>query len=85
MKKKFYVVFAAVLLCVLFWCISFIRCEILILQHEQEFTALYKNTNMIDHVDYLKVIKYSEDNACGYYVTNNEFGNVLTFDKHNGE
>lgn len=62
---------------------SYVRCEILTARYGQEFSELYKQTNMINKVDYLKVIEYSENNAQVYYVTKNSFGNMITFVKRN--
>lgn len=82
MKKRIIIVAVVVISCfALFWIGSFIRCEILTAQHAQEFSELYKLTNMINKIDYLKVMEYSEDNARVYYVTKNSFGNMITFVK----
>lgn len=84
-KKKRIIIILIIIISffVLFWLGSFIKCEILTARHGQEFSELYKLTNMIDKIDYLKVMEYSEDNARVYYVTENLFGNMISFVKYN--
>lgn len=85
MKKKRIIIILTIIISffVLFWLGSFIKCEILTARHGQEFSELYKLTNMIDKIDYLKVMEYSKDNARVYYVTENSFGNMISFVKYN--
>lgn len=85
MKKILIVIIALVLSFLLFWGGSCIYFEVLTSQHGEEFTELYKLSNMIDEVDHLKVMKYSDTTAKVYYVTENTVGDLFTFIKQNGE
>lgn len=82
MKKIIIMIAVVIAIVVLFWIGSFIRCEILTAKYGQKFSELYELTNMIDKIDYLKVIEYSGDSACVYYVTKYSFGNMITFVNH---
>ncbi|MEL4105491.1 hypothetical protein IZU99_04010 [Oscillospiraceae bacterium CM] len=86
MKKTLIVILFLILFCfVLFWVGSFTYCEILTVRHGQEFTELYKLTNMIDKVDYLKVLNYSDNIAKVYYVAEHAGGDVIIFTKQSNE
>lgn len=63
-----------------FWGISILRCEVLTIQHGNEFENGYMQTNMISEPDYLKVLNYSNISARVYYV-NKYSGNVISFIK----
>ena len=66
----------------IYWIFSYIKNEILTIKYGTEFTGLYKMTNMIDDVDKLKVIFYSNEIAHVYYFDINS-GNILDFNKIN--
>lgn len=80
--KKFLIILSIIVgLFVLFWTGSYVKYEVLTVIYRQEFSELYKLTNMIDQVDYLKVMEYSDNHARVYYVTKNVYGNLVTFIK----
>lgn len=64
-----------------FWLISYFKCEIQTIKYGNEFEKLYEETGMIDSVDYLKVLKYSEEEAKVYYVSKNIKGDIIYFIK----
>ncbi len=79
-------IFIGIALCLfLFWAGSIIRCEILTSRYGQQFEGLYEQTHMIDEVDYWKVMEYSDSAARVYYVTKQVYGNIITFEKQNGQ
>lgn len=62
------------------------KVEFLTWRYGKEFTELYKVTNMIDGIAYLKVMDYSSENAEIYYITKDHKARVLyQFEKRNGE
>ena len=84
--KKFITILIGILGCfLLFWAGSIIRCEIITAQHGQEFENLYLQTRMIDENDYLKVMDYSNSTARVYYVRKHSMGNLITFNKQDGQ
>jgi hypothetical protein len=83
--KKIKIVSILITLCLLMtWIIPCMQNEVLTWQHGTEFTGLQKSTGMIDEVDYLKVLDYSENFAKVYYVSNDGGGDMLIFVKDNG-
>ena len=66
------------LLFFILWIISYTKNEILTIKYGTEFVDLYKMTNMIDAVDNLKVLFYSNGIAHVYYFDNHS-GNILEF------
>ena len=85
-QKIFLIIFIIIVTCfLLFWIGSILRCEVLTSQHKEEFATLYKLTNMIGSVDYLKVMDYSDSKARVYYVTKKDSGNLITFVKQKGQ
>lgn len=64
------------------WTVPCLYYEILTFQHGNVFVGLQKNTNMIDEVDGLKVLTYSDSRARVYYI--GDTGDILTFHKVNG-
>ena len=65
------------------WFFTYMKNEFLTWHYGKEFIGLHKSSNMVDNVDYLKVISYSENSACIYYVGSS--GDVFTFTKNNNE
>lgn len=70
-----------------YWLVSFLHCEMLTVEHSEEFSDAWKEHTMIASVDYCKVIEYTDTYAEVYYVTESAYGNVLTFtrDSNNGD
>ena len=87
MKKviKIWVILIPVIF-LLVWGVALIKCELLTLLHGDEFKNNYQENTMIDEIDYLKVLQYSENTAKIYYVTENKStGEVLMFKNINNE
>ena len=74
-----------IILCpIAYWAISFAQCELLTVQHGQEFKDLYRVNTMIGEQSYLKVLNYSDTYAQVYYVgINRSGGDILGFSKQN--
>lgn len=71
-----------VLLCVLCWPASILKCEILTAKHGGEFVDLWQLEPSIAEPAYLKVLSYSKTEASVYYVgANKQGGTVLRFSK----
>lgn len=67
--KKLKVVLIVISICTLIILIvPYIRVEILTSKYGAEFSTLYKLSNMLDDIDYFKVIDYSSTSAQVYYV-----------------
>jgi len=79
------VLYIFLLLILVFWIISFCRCELLTLRYKDEFADLYLQTGIISQIDRVKVISYSVNNAQVYYSSKNGSGNLLFFKKQSGE
>ncbi len=62
----------------------YVKNELLTFMYGKEFVGLQKSTNMIDKVDYLKVLDYFDNCARIYYVGKESSGNLLLFQKNNG-
>ena len=85
MKKKLIV--GPIVLLIFFaviWGSNIVKCEILTLQHKSEFVEQYKQVDVINDVDCMKIINYDDNEAEVYYVSKNKYGNILKFKKHNG-
>ena len=62
----------------------YIKAEYLTHKYGEEFQDLYKETHMIDHVDYCKVLEYSSDHAKVIYVARGSDIHVFEFDSVGG-
>lgn len=51
------------------WGGSIIKCEILTARHKSELFTYYEELNMISKPDYIKVIKYTQNEAKLYFVS----------------
>lgn len=76
----------ALLLClivlVIIWVISLIRCEILTHKYYNDFEYAYSDNSMLGEMEYFKVLKCDDNTAEIYYVSKNmTAANVLTFQK----
>jgi hypothetical protein len=87
--KKFKIknIFFFILLCFLIiWGISITRIEILTLIHGYEFSDSYKENTMLREQKYCKVLQYSKNYACVFYIAEDRStGDILEFEKKNGE
>ena len=73
-----------ILIFILIWFLSIIKCECLTLIHGNQFKDLYKENTMIGDVYRFKVIEYNDKYARVYYVSGNKeignkAGNILKF------
>jgi hypothetical protein len=85
MKILKHIPLIVIILFIVFWGVSLIYNELLTLKHGNEFAELYKSTNMIDDVDYCKVIEYDKNTAKIYYVKTNISGDTIVFKNINNE
>ena len=70
----------------LLWIGSLVKCEVLTNRYGTEFQELYKDNTMLDEIDYLKVLGYTDDTARIYYVAKDRSsGNILVFGNENGK
>lgn len=82
MKKRFVIILAPMIICLLIWGISLARCEILTSLHSNVFKRLCQENTMITPLKYLKVLSYSNTQARIYCVSEgNSMGNILAFTK----
>ena len=87
MKKYIVIIVSALLLFVpLTWVCSIVKCEISTYYHKEEFKEGYKETMMLEGVDYFKVLSYSNLSARIYYVERGKQGedkfiNIIRFVK----
>ncbi len=78
-------IFIVIIVCfVVVWSASILKCEVLTFQHWKEFEGLEESTNMIGNSETVKVLDYSDLSARVYY-KNREGGDILTFEKQDGE
>jgi hypothetical protein len=66
------------------WFFPFVKNEILTSKYGSEFIGLQKVTTMIDDVEYLKVLYYSNETARVYYFDINR-GDILEYIKQDGK
>ncbi len=79
------IIFVSVIFLII-WGGSLAKCELLTLLYGAEFENNYQNNTMIDEIDYLKILQYTENTAKVYYVTENKStGEVLIFKNINNE
>ncbi len=79
-------IYAAALVIVLFligWGISLLKCELLTHNYYDEFELAYQNNTMITNVEYFKVLNCDGNTAEVYYVSD-DCGDVLEFVNQNG-
>lgn len=85
MKKK-KIIIVIILLLLIAAAIPYIKTEYLSYKHGTEFSDLYKQTGMIDDIEYLKVLDYNENSAKVYYIGKNHHdGNIVYFENQNGQ
>lgn len=82
MRRKIVISVAALFsLIALLWGGSLMYCEVLTYKHKNEFSSQYHQTNVLNRIDYLKVIRYQEDFAKIYYVSKGESGSIIEFEQ----
>ena len=65
-----------------YWVVSIIKCEMLTIEHRDEFIGLELQTNMLTLAETIKVLNYSEETATVYY-KDQYGGNILEFRRNN--
>lgn len=66
-KKSLSVICILIGLCVIFWILSIIHCEVLTLQRSAEFENLWQENTMLSEPDSIKVLEYSDTYAKIYH------------------
>lgn len=76
----------ALILFLVVWGVSILKCEILTSKYGNQFEVVYQENTMIGNIEYLKVLNYTSDTAQVYFVSENRTGgNILSFSKQNGK
>ncbi len=78
-----YVIVGVVVLYLIVWGVSLIKCEVLTNKYYDEFENAYQSNSMISNVEYFKVLNCDGDTAEVYYISNVS-GGVLEFQKQDG-
>ncbi|MBE7052210.1 MAG: hypothetical protein E7395_06545 [Ruminococcaceae bacterium] len=74
----------ALILFLIVWGLSILKCEILTSKYGSQFELIHQENTMIGNIEYLKVLNYTRDTAQVYYVSENRSaGNILMFYKDN--
>ena len=82
MRKRKLVLFLVLVLIICVIILPYVRVEILTMLHKDEFATEYTQTNMVDDIEYLKVMEYSDQIAKVYYVIQNHEGaELITFER----
>jgi len=81
MGKRFTAGLIIVVVLVIALVAPYIKNEYLTARYGDQFEELYKQTTMIERVDYLKVMEYTPTHAKICYVTKGENINVIEFSK----
>lgn len=90
MKKRseFLIVISVIILVpVIIWLSSLLKCEVLTKKYYSDFSETYKQNSMLSDVEmeYFKVLSVSDETADVYYIEKDmTAGIVLTFEKQNG-
>ena len=72
---------AIILMFIVFWLSSIIRCEYLTACYGDQFANAYREHTMIATPDYIKILSYTDISAEVYYVKKGAGGNVLLFER----
>lgn len=85
-RLPLYIPLAFVLVFLVVWGASLLKCEILTNKYYDELEYAHVENTMLDKVDYLKVLKCDGEIAEVYYVCENDtVGNVLKYQKENDQ
>lgn len=83
-KKYLLIVLIIIIIPILFWCGSLVKCEVLTRKYYADFEYAYTNNTMLGETEYFKVINCDGEKAEVYYVSNDMTdANVLSFGKQN--
>ena len=85
MKKKLITIAIAVIMIpIVFWVSSLIKCEVLTQKYFDDFENAYAQNTMLEEMEYFKVLQCNGNTAEVYYVSKGKTGaNVLSFEKIN--
>ena len=85
MKKALIIILVCILLLsILFWGGSILKCEILSRKYVHQFIDAYKENTILSECETIKVLEYTETTACVYYITQmRSSGNILYFERSN--
>ena len=83
MKKYVKIILLGIiLLLLLYWGGSILKCEILSQKYVHQFEDAYKEHTMLMECEKIKVLEYSETSASVYYITQGRgSGSVLRFER----
>ena len=56
--------------------IPYAKAELLTAWHGEEFAQEYKQSGMIDQIEYFKITSYNNEDACVFYVTDTHSSGV---------
>ncbi len=85
--KLLIIISAIILVPLIIWLSSLLKCEVLTHKYYDDFSEIYKQNAMLSEteMEYFKVLSYSDETADVYYVEKDmTAGIVLTFEKENG-
>ena len=88
MKKKsiLLIVTVVIILPIVFWVNTLIKCEILTKKYYDDFNQAYTQNTMLGEMEYFKVLTCNGNTADVYYVSKGmTSANVLTFSNNNGK
>ena len=86
MKKRYMIIiFAILLIPVLIWIFSLVKCEVLTQKYHDDFALAYTQNTMLGDMEYFKVLRCDGATADVYYVGKGRTAaDVLTFENRNG-
>lgn len=81
MKKRSAIILLIIFFSIPFiWLVSLIRCEVLTRLHGNEFLNIHKETNMLDEIEFLRVLDYTKSRAQIYYAgADKSSGDIVGF------
>ena len=80
------IILTPILIFALIWIASLAKCAVLTCIYGSQFKDNYYEHTMIGDIDYFRVLDYSEEEACVYYVSKGRAaGSTVTFLKTDGE
>lgn len=86
MKKKYMVIgFIILLIPVVFWISSLVKCEVLTQKYYDDFALAYTQNTMLGDMEYFKVLRCDGETADVYYVSKDRAGaDILAFENRSG-
>ncbi|MBQ8210516.1 MAG: hypothetical protein IJZ35_08045 [Clostridia bacterium] len=85
-RRNLLILITVILIPVVIWLSSIVKCEILTEKYYDDFEYAYKSNSMLGDVEYFKVLRCDEKTAEVYYISAGMTdANVLTFEKSNGD